>query len=231
MKIVITDLTRFKKPSEVCTAGVAEDGTVVRPMPYLSSDRCKELDIHPGGILEGEFKFTNGRAPHTEDAQFENLTFYGPCTGLEFKAALRSTLYNSLASGFEYDVQDGDKCIPVQSPPPRSLITIKVDPEQLEILEDGYNPDKLKATFSDGSGTELRYVSITDRGFFDFARKRAHAAGGIEEINEFIHSQSELYLRIGLGRVYSTAGRTGYWIQLNGIYTFPNYLEYIRCYD
>lgn len=232
MKIIITDLTRFKDPDKFCTAGVASDGKVIRPMPYLSSKVCKQLNIQPGGILDGEFsRIPNLNAPHVEDAKYSNLKFVGPCSPQEFRHVLETTLYASISDGFEHQVQGGNKCIPISSPPPRSLITLKVDPQQFWVQQDRYDPEKLKATFSDAGGTSLRFVSITDRGFFDYARDHAKIAGDVAAINNFIHSQLELYLRIGLSRKHeSQDGREGYWIQLNGIYTFPNYLQYIRSY-
>lgn len=73
-------------------------------------------------------------------------------------------------------------------------------------------------------------MSITDLGFFEYAERHAEE-NKIEELNDFIHSQEELYIRLGLGRVHQTSdGRNGFWLQVNGIYTFPEYNEDIRCY-
>jgi len=46
-------------------------------------------------------------------------------------------------------------------------------------------------------------------------------------INNFIRQQDTVYLRIGLGREY----QGGFWLQVNGIYTFPNYDTEIRSYS
>lgn len=232
MKIIITDLTRFKKQEKVCTAGVAEDGTVVRPMPYLTSARCKELDIHPGGILEGDFTFKNTAAPHVEDADFENLTFIGPCSKADFKKALEQTCSATIAEGFGVEIPVRDKCIPVANTPTHSLATIKVNPRSFSVVQNNFDPSKLKAHFSDGSGAELSFVGVTDRGFYDYSQQNPDDFRKVAELNQFIHSQEELYLRLGLSRAYEAPdGRNGYWIQLNGIYTFPEKLEYIRCYE
>ena len=51
-------------------------------------------------------------------------------------------------------------------------------------------------------------------------------------LNEFIQSQDVIFLRIGLSRSYKAPnGKEGFWMQANGIYTFPNYLEEIRSYS
>jgi len=120
-----------------------------------------------------------------------------------------------MSEGFEYDIEDSDKCIPIGSPPSRSLITIKISPRQLNIVPDKYNPDKLKAHVTDNSGTNLSFVPITDRGFYDYATDHVAGAGDIAEINDFIHSQKSLYLRLGLGRPFPTAGRNGYSVRLD----------------
>lgn len=89
--LIITDLTRFKpgKP-DICMAGIdRETGECIRPMPHLPFTECTRLGILPGGILVGEFAFvTNRTAPHTEDCNYSNLKFAGPCSGEEFRMVL-----------------------------------------------------------------------------------------------------------------------------------------------
>lgn len=234
MKITITDLTRFKNLGKVCTAGVAEDGTVIRPLPYLDSAICRKLDIHPGGVLQGKFTLSNAAAPHVEDADYseDDLYFLGACSKQQFKEVLDQTLYRSISEGFGVPVRSREKCIPASTPPVRSLITIKVNPLSFSVVQDSYHPERLKAHFSDGAGVELAFVGVTDRGFYDYAQQHRNDPHSFLEMKRFIQSQKEVYLRLGLSRVYeSPDGRNGYWIQLNGIYTFPDKLEYIRCYD
>jgi hypothetical protein len=75
----------------------------------------------------------------------------------------------------------------------------------------------------------FRYLSITDRGFYDYASKH-QLDGEIHRINAYLQSQEELYLRVGVGRQWKVGDRDGYWLQVNGIYTFPDYLEEVRTY-
>jgi len=234
MKIIITDLTRFKNQEKVCIAGVSEDGTVIRPLPYLDSEQCRKLDIHPGGILEGDFALNNSSAPHIEDASYDlsKLYFLGACSKQEFRNVLEATLYASLSEGFGVEVQSKEKCLPASTLPDRSLITIKLRPSTFSAVQNQFDRSQMKAHFSDGNGVELSFVSVTDRGFYDFALQHKDDSREFAKINQFIQSQDELYLRVGLSRKFeANNGRDGYWIQLNGIYTFPNKLEYVRCYD
>ena len=233
-RIIVTDLTRFKEGNKnVCTAGVREDGALIRPYPpYLLAADCEKLDIHPGAILEGEFTPSSTGPPHVEDCRWKNLHYVGRCSSGEFRAALESGLHNSISSGFEFDVMRGQKCIPRSEKPPRSIITIKLAPQSFSIVNDGYDPKKIRANFWDASGMQYSFLSITDRGFVDRASEVSGDSSAIAEMNFHVQSQSELYLRIGLSRAYrSPDGRDGYWMQVNGIYTFPEYMDYIRCYD
>lgn len=233
-RIIITDLTRFKEGSKnVCTAGVSEDGTLIRPYPpYLLASDCERLDIHPGAILEGEFTPSNARPPHIEDAKWKDLNYVDRCSSKEFRSALRTGLFKTIQEGFEYDLPQREKCIPISATPPRSIITIKLQPQSFSIVGDGYDPKKIRASFWDANGNQFSFLGITDRGFVDQASKIQGDRSAIAQMNYHVQSQEELYLRIGLSRPHqSNDGRNGYWLQVNGIYTFPDYLDYIRCYD
>lgn len=100
----------------------------------------------------------------------------------------------------------------------------------MEIVEDGFKPGKIRLHFTDGSGKQYRFFSITDLGFHDYAQ-RHRESGALNELNAAIAEQEEVFLRIGLGRKFKNPqGREGFWMQANGIYTFPAKLSYIRSY-
>lgn len=232
MKIIITDLTRFSNKDIVCTAGInPETIECIRPMPYIQKTDCQKLNILPGAIIEGDFSPCSCTSPHTEDRNRGKLKFLGPCSSEEFKRILEETSFDSVEEGFGITLEYGQKHIPHDTPPDISIITLSLNPNQLNIVEDSYKPGKLRVIFTDRSGKSFRYLSITDLGFFEFAERHA-AEDKIDDLNDFIHSQEELYIRIGLGRVHQTDdGRNGFWLQVNGIYTFPEYSEDIRCYS
>ena len=230
-RVIVTDLTRFGTQEKLCTAVVdVNTGECFRPMPYLSSARCAELNMHPGAILEGDISLIPGATnPHIEDAHYANLSYLGPASSDEFKQVLDMTEFPSVSDGFGMVFMPDQKHIPVGTVVDRSITTIKISPYSIEIHEDQFKPGKIKASFTDGSGFFIRYLSITDRGFFDYASK--HQQGGeINRINAYLQSQDELYLRIGVGRQWKVGERDGYWLQVNGIYTFPDYLEEVRSY-
>lgn len=231
-KIIVTDLTRFSKSDIVCIAGIdIETGECIRPLPYLNSAECERLHILPGTILSGNFtKLQQIEIPHQEDRNYQNVFSHGSCSSDEFKKALEYSLVNSIEEGFNIELDKKQKYIPIGQAPNRSIITVKVHPKTINIAESSYAPGKIKLSFCDNSNRWFNYMPITDLGFYNYAMKR-HEDDDLDNLNQYIKYQKEAYLRIGLGRKHTSPdGREGYWIQVNGIYTFPAYFKDIRSY-
>lgn len=230
--VIITDLTRFSNKEKVCTAAIdVKTGECLRPMPYLTSKNCEELDLQPGAIIQGEFTLIHSaQAPHVEDANYNSLKLQGAATSEDFRLILEQSLSDDISSGFEVNFAENQKYIPLDQKPDRSIITVAIDPSLIRIHEDQFKPGKIKLTFTDQSDHKYSYLSITDRGFFDYAIKHQND-GKLRDVQDFLSSQDEIYLRIGLSRSFTAPnGQTGYWLQVNGIYTFPDYHKEIRSY-
>ena len=231
--IIITDLTRFKPGNpDVCIAGIDQsDGECIRPVPYLAFKECLRLRILPGGILKGDF--TPGKAmaaPHTEDHAYKNLKFGGACSGEEFRQILVDSCFAGVEEGFGVALPPGEKVIPVGNPLPRSLITVRARRGTIEIIENDYQPGSIRIHFTDESGRRHRFLPITDLGFHDYAQQHRERRA-LADLNREVTRQPEVFLRIGLSRSHrSPQGKEGYWLQANGIYTFPRKLSYIRTY-
>ncbi len=230
-KYIVTDLTRFKNPTVVCIAVIdMNTWQCLRPMPYLNSASVQTLNIHPGAILNGNITInSNASNPHIEDSSYNNLKYIGPASAADFKNALDRTLSRSVSDGFGVYFRPRDKHIPVGVAAKCSIVTVKIHQNALNIHEDKYNPGRIKVTLNDGSGHSYENLSITDRGFFDYAQKH-QTDGKLADLQSFIESQEEIYLRIGVGRQWQIGNKNGYWLQVNGIYTFPDFLEEIRSY-
>ena len=231
-KMIVTDLTRFSNPEIVCVAVIDfNTGQCMRPIPYFKSEKCKKMNLQPGAILIGKMEVTGrGENPHIEDASYENLKFQGPCTSEMFKHILKKTTSSSVSEGFGYDFRPGQKHIPCGEIANCSIITIQVEPHNIEIHKDQYKAGKIKLTFTDSDYYRYSYISITDRGFYDYAIKHQND-DKLDELQEFISNQDEIFVRVGLSRRHSIPdGRDGYWLQANGIYTFPEYNAEIRRY-
>lgn len=232
-KIIITDLTRFSNRNILCTAGIDVDThECIRPMPYLESKRCRELNMLPGAILTGNFSpHNNTEIPHTEDMDYQNLKFHGHCSSSEFRNLLAKSVYQSIEDGFEVSLENRQKHIPREASPVRSLITISVNPQSVKIVQDQFKPETIKAHVTDNAGKEYSFLSITDFGLHEYAEHHYKEAGNYSNINNLIQAQEEVYLRIGISRFYEAPnGKAGFWIQVNGIYSFPKYFEAARQY-
>ena len=226
--IVVTDLTRFKRKDIVCLAGIdPQTNKCIRPLPYIRTESCKKLKIFPGGKLVGEFTPSNKRGkPHTEDSNHNgNITFHGAASSSVFKKVLDDSRFESVNDGFGFDLEVGQKSIPDTHRGPRSIITLQVNPDALEVVPNNYDKGKIKAHFHDPSGHKFSYVAITDLGFHDYAMEH-HARNELAELNAWLHRQKHLYLRIGLGQPFNGA----FWLQVNGIYTFPDKHPLVRSY-
>lgn len=233
MKIIVTDLSRFSNPDIVCIAGIdTESGKCIRPLPYLPISECRRLNILPGAILSGNFKPSQDiQFPHTEDMSYENLMFDGPCSDADFKETLSNSCSPSIEEGFSISLQESQKYIPTESKPTKSIITISINPNQIEIVQDKFDPTKIKIHFTDGGYKSFRFLPITDYGFFHYAQQHYKKNNNYNEINSLLRTQKEIFLRIGLTRQYKNPqGKEGFWLQVNGIYTFPNYFKDIRKY-
>jgi len=234
-KIIVTDLTRFseKNPDIVCIAGIdINTGQCIRPIPYLKTEECQQLNIFPGTILSGEFLPDSERiGPHQEDMKYQNnLQVVDICHANEFKSMLEHNLQNSLEQGFDIQLPYKQRFLPIDYPITKSIITLKVHSHDIDIIKNDYRPGG-KLNFLDNSGREYRFFPITDLGFHQLINEHLKV-NNLNSLNAFMRSQSEVYLRIGLGRPWKKPDtiEEGYWMQINGIYTFPNYHQEIRSY-
>lgn len=145
---------------------------------------------------------------------------------------LSENAVSSIENGFSITLGDRQKHIPLEIAPEISIITLKINPYQIRIIENSYKPGRILINFTDSSGRDFSFMPITDLGYYSFAERNSSVLNELlYELNNFINGQKTVFLRIGLTRPYrSQDGRNGYWIQVNGIYTFPKCFKGIRCY-
>ena len=166
-----------------------------------------------------------------EDYFHRDLKCEGNCSSAEFKAALEFVLFDSVEEGFEMEFDDKQKHIPVGHVVDRSIITISVSPNDVRIIENSFKPGKIQLNFTDQSGHEFAFIGITDLAFHNYAVDH-HSRNQLNELNRWIRSQDEVLLRLGLSRRFQPPNRPdGYWLQANGVYTFPDHHEDIRSYS
>lgn len=221
--IIITDYTRFKAGNpNVCIAGIDYNtGECIRPHPYIRYDKAVELGIAPGTILNGDFEFLPGRRdPHQEDSSFSVIQNHGVTYSSVFHEVLLRTSFDSVRSAFKLSTAHRGRGVPVGHPLTYSIASVKVIPSSLNLVQDTYG--KLRIHFDDQTGESWTDFPITDLGFFDYAQ-RHQTRGALGLINDWMQRQTEAILRIGLGRAFQPDNQpNAYWMQANGIYTFPD---------
>lgn len=245
MKIIVTDLTRFTNREKVCLAGIdPSTGQCIRPMrlieggktDYLVFESIKKHKVIPGSILEGDFSpIPNSHAPHVEDHSFNagSLKVIGSATGNEFKQVLEQTSSPTVKLGFG-SLPNSRLFVPT-APPPRSIMTLKLTNPKLQfrLSVDKYNNQKFKAHITDASGFQLSFLPVADLGISDHVASIRADDPTLDKLNTFLQGQDTLYIRLGLSRVFSAGNppRNGFWVQANGIYSFPSHREDLRIYD
>lgn len=235
--IIITDVTRFSSGTKLCVAGVTKDGKqCIRPMipgashpDYLSYDNCKKYNILPGMVMTGEFDTPkNISGPHYEDRLVKSLSIEGPSTPEEFETLLKNSLSPSVRLGFGAIPED--KIIKPEGNAKCSIVTVQPAPGTLRIMENRFKPGRIQLSFADLAGDAYNYLSITDLGLYDFVGNPKTQKMSIDDVNGIL-AKNRVYIRVGLSRIFAADdGRNGYWLQANGVYSFPGYSEIIRAY-
>lgn len=218
---IITDLTRFNKPGRVCIGVIdLKSGQCFRPMPYKSTKWVDEMDIQPGDVLKGKLKpKSEAESPHVEDATYHKLEYKGTLKSKDFKKILKKSVSQSVDKGFGANVWYG-KYLPANTEAKRSLITIEVAPNTLKISKDAQRNGRIRASFVDEGGSKFENLSVADRGFPSYGN-HTEATRTLRQLHESISTQKKIFLRIGVSRYYKIGDRFGYWLQVNGIYMFP----------
>jgi hypothetical protein len=230
MNLTLTDVTHLHG-NLICLAGLTDGGLqTIRPLVaegshYMTVAQCSALNLQPGTVIEVGHPAAPLIQPHIEDRPNSTMAVLGRCSGEVFESLLEASAVRSFSAGFGVAVED--KCIPFTTVPTKSIITLETNWANLTVLQDNYG--RIRAHVRDAAGVELRYLPVNDLGLCDHVGeppKRATMA----RFNEMLAEADKIYLRLGIGRRYATAERDGYWLQVNGIYTFPNYISEIREY-
>ncbi len=232
-RLRITDLTRMGPP-RVCVAGYDETGACVRPMPLYSQIREDDLELDDGWItpfaeVEYDLATCPCTPPHHEDEYYQpgNVRWIRRMSEAERFALLHESRQPRLDQAFGAPLVQISNHFVRAGSGDRSLVTIQADPDvQVQLLEKE-GTAKWRLLFRDAS--KLRYnLPITDLAWHYFAAVQRRFGGSDMQILErrlsrILHKEL-LFLRIGLGREYP-AGSHQCWLQVNGIYSFPDYLE------
>jgi hypothetical protein len=234
--IVITDLTRMREP-KVCIAGYAKDWTCIRPIvpfrgiPEWFLHKKDRLVIRPFAVVEFDFLRPVPEAPHTEDWEVDRFHRRLVTPQLPEDKKLRlleRTASDSLAEMFGAEIHHDRGFYVKAGEGNRSLGTIR--PAEITHLiyelKAGGKWD-YRIVFKDQAAQTYR-LAVTDlvyRHYLDYGRIQINYP-----LNELvsrltrIFNQRTTFLRIGLARLWERFPDRCY-LQVTGIYTFPDYLS------
>lgn len=237
--MLVTDVTRMQPPW-VCVAGYLRDYTLVRPK--LLNERGLTENflffgnipiIKPFAVVELDFLKQDPHPPHTEDWYIDPAYKALKQERLpeeRILAFLNRILDSDVASIFGAEIHREPGYYVKAGQGTRSLGTI----QPKEIIAFLYTPKRdgwdYRLCFTDQSGAYYR-LAITDlsfRYYCDYLRRQGHRP---EEISLGLMRrwrESLIFLRIGLARGWERHPDRCY-LQVTGIYTFPDYLEG-RCF-
>jgi hypothetical protein len=232
-QLVITDLTRMQR-GMVCIAGFDPNGRCIRPIlspPGIPEkalfDQGKPV-IFPSARVEFFLLRNRPQPPHTEDVYFVEGSprFIERIDDLE--DVLKKGLYESVQEIFAQPILNEPGYSVSDCTGPRSIGTIQ--PGKInnvvyghEAVNDAWD---YRLSFDDlkGETYRLKITDLTLHYYCDNLRAQGETPAGIaEKLTRELESRTS-YLRIGLSRGWKKyPGRC--FLQVNGVHTFPDYLE------
>jgi hypothetical protein len=232
--ITITDLTRMQE-GRVCIAGYDEEGNCIRPVlpPPGIHERTLYSQGHPiifpFALVEYYLLHPHPQPPHTEDYRYNPNTvkLIGQLDEDRKRILLEKTLYKSVKAIFEVPIHSDVGFYVMDGEGPRSLGTNK----PRKIIKAIYEQDtegkwRYRLGFIDGD-EETFWLTVTDLAWRYYCDHRCREGDDLREISSHLSSflkSASVYLRIGLARGWEKFPDRCF-IQITGVYSFPDYLE------
>jgi hypothetical protein len=233
--IVITDLTQMPDPNQVCVVGISENGECIRPICdggfqkiYLYVD--KNVIVRPRARIEFDFAETEVEPPHIEDRIFNpsSIINHGLCNDADWEKILRNSSYIRVEDIYDGFLQDGKWVEPGSAT--RSIATLsKASIANVQLPEwDG----KLRYRISFRDFTRNLFdCPVSDLTFRELiykeTKKNNRTRSDVSnDLTNILNRAERIYLRLGLARPFkrSAAEEPRCYLQVTGVYTFPDYL-------
>jgi len=237
--IVITDLTQMPNPDEVCVVGIGQYNQCIRPiLPgvmrrehlYIKGKIRNKLAIRPMAKVIFNFNKVPIEPPHIEDMGFDpkSIVYEGLCTDTEWEKVLLDSSFSTVDDIYDGLLQEHRWVEPGANT--RSIGTLSQVYNIVVQLTEWSGKLRYRLLFRDSTGF-LYDIPISDLAFRELSytevkRRNRSRAVVSQEITSLLTNADRLYLRLGLARpwVNPNTGKRGCWMQVTGIYTFPDYL-------
>jgi len=232
--LVITDVTQmpqeFSNGNEACVVGVDKDGKTIRPVckggfqkDYLVQNN--NVIIRPGAKVEFDLQVITVIPPHVEDMDFKpsSIVSKGFCTDVEWEKTLQQTSFSTVDDIYEGKLQ-GNECLPAGTNT-RSIATLSgAKIVGIQLAERSVKP---RITFIDKTNHQYcrpsSDLTLWNRCYFQVRKKHVNPDTVIKELLIAFSNSKRLYLRLGLARPWKKDNQC--WMQVTGVYTFPDYLQ------
>jgi len=234
--VIITDLTRMGG-NRVCIAGVTSDYRTIRPefeRGVLTEDwlfdGAGKIVIRPFARVRLDLLKNCPAPPQTEDWLVKPDVKHndGLLNSNERKTLLQKILDPNVATIFGAEIHREPGFFIRENEGNRSLGTVKVNYLE-DVIHRCYDGNwDYRISFYDQAGVSyrLKVTDLTFRAFVNYLRETQ----GLEcdAIGSMLASKfrkSDVFLRIGLARPTWEKHPHCCYLQINGIYSFPDYLE------
>jgi hypothetical protein len=228
--LVVTDVTQMPQADYVCVVGVDEKGRSIRPIceggfkkRYLTQDN--RVIIMPTAKVEFDLYTTEINPPHVEDMAFSpnSIVNKGFCSHSEWEKVLQQTSFQTVEENFEGYLKNKGWVMPGSNT--KSIGTLSS--ARIIDIDLTFESIKPRITFVDISNQEYNRPSsdLTLWNYCYFKVKKQENSRSVteQELIKLIKSHNKLYLRLGLARPWKQDNKC--WLQVTGVYTFPDYLQ------
>jgi len=217
----------------VCIAGYSGEHTCICPIlpppgiPESALIKGGKPIIFPFAVIQLDLFDQKPQPPHTEDWLYDpdSVSFIRPVK--DRKAVLDWSLFDSINNIFEQPIHDDFGFYVMDCEGTRSLGTVQPLEVYQVIYEEGEEGNwDYRIIFTDKSGKRyrLKITDLTWHYYCDYLRSPNNTPIEIgAQLTELLRSR-EVYLRIGLSRGWKKFPDRCY-LQINGVYTFPDYLN------
>ncbi|HUU64434.1 MAG TPA: hypothetical protein VMX96_11065 [Dehalococcoidia bacterium] len=237
--IVISDLTKMGGEG-VCIVGIDQNYQSIRPVlppPGVLRKHLfkgiirKRLVIRPKAKITFDFHKVPIEPPHIEDLGFnpKSIVYEGLCTDAEWEKLIKAISFRSVQDIYDDYLKEDRWVEPGTNT--RSLGTVS----QIQVisvnLQERSGERRYRLYFTDQTGHQYDNVTISDLAFRALCdaelNRRSSLLSASQWITDQLKSVDLLYLNFGLARPWAPSdGSFGprCWMQVTGIYTFPDYL-------
>ena len=230
--LVITDLTRMQQ-GHVCICGYDKEHTCIRPiLQHGISEKSLVKDgmpfVFPFALVEFDFLSPRPEPPHTEDYFFISCSPALIQRVTNPQKVLDWSVFETVEDIFEQPVLTDTGFSVMDCQGPRSVGTIR--PKNIHKVSYDKGLEKgawdFRLNFNDNSDNyyRLKITDLTWHYFSNSLRGQFPDPDALaKEMTRLLHDR-DVYLRIGLSRGWKEYPDRCF-LQLNSIYTFPDYLD------